>query len=168
MLKLSLGPVLYYWSRDVMFKFYDEIADSRADIVYLGETVCSRRHELRLPDWLALAEMLADAGKEVVLSTQALLESGSDLAALRKLTGNGRFAVEANDIGAVNFLAGEQAFVAGPHLNLYSEDSLALMAQLGARRWVMPLEMGRDALALMQKARPERVQTEVFAYGRRS
>ena len=166
MLKLSLGPVLYYWSRDVMFKFYDEIADSRADIVYLGETVCSRRHELRLPDWLALAEMLADAGKEVVLSTQALLESGSDLTALRKLTGNGRFAVEANDIGAVNCLAGEQNFVAGPHLNLYSEDSLALMAQLGARRWVMPLEMGRDALALMQKTRPERVQTEVFAYGR--
>lgn len=166
MLKLALGPVLYYWPRDVMMTFYDMVAASAVDIVYLGETVCSRRHELRLADWLELADKLAGAGKEVVLSTQALLESGSDLATLRKLTGNGRHAIEANDIGAVHCLAGELPFVAGPHLNLYNDGSTALMAQLGARRWVMPLEMGRDALALMQKARPAGLETEVFAYGR--
>lgn len=165
MLKLSVGPVLYYWSRDVMFRFYDELADSSADIVYLGETVCSRRHELRLQDWLALAGMLADAGKEVVLSTQALLESGSDLTMLRRLVANGRHQVEANDMGAVNCIAGHP-FVAGPHLNIYSEATLGLIGELGARRWVMPLEMGRDGLALMQKARPDGMETEVFAYGR--
>lgn len=166
MMKLALGPVLYYWPRDTMMAFYESMASSPVDIVYLGETVCSRRHELRLPDWLSLAAMLADAGKEVVLSTQALLESGSDLTNLRKLTSNGRFAIEANDIGAVNCLDGTLPFVAGPHLNLYNEDSVALMAQLGARRWVMPLEMGRTALATMQKSRPTGLETEVFAYGR--
>ena len=166
MMKLALGPVLYYWPRDVMMKFYEMVAASAVDIVYLGETVCSRRHELRLADWLELADMLAGAGKEVVLSTQALLESGSDLTTLRKLTGNGRHAVEANDIGAVHCVAGELPFVAGPHLNLYNEDSIALMVGLGARRWVMPLEMGRDALALIQNARPAGLETEVFAYGR--
>ncbi len=166
MMKLALGPVLYYWPRDVMMKFYEMVAASAVDIVYLGETVCSRRHELRLADWLELADMLAGAGKEVVLSTQALLESGSDLTTLRKLTGNGRHAVEANDIGAVHCVAGALPFVAGPHLNLYNEDSIALMVELGARRWVMPLEMGRDALALIQKARPAGLETEVFAYGR--
>lgn len=166
MMKLALGPVLYYWPRDTMMAFYESVAASPVDIVYLGETVCSRRHELRLPDWLSLAAMLADAGKEVVLSTQALLESGSDLTNLRKLTSNGRFAVEANDIGAVHCLDGALPFVAGPHLNLYNEDSVALMAQLGARRWVMPLEMGRAALATMLQSRPAGLETEVFAYGR--
>lgn len=166
MLKLALGPVLYYWPRDVMMKFYEAVAASPVDIVYLGETVCSRRHELRVADWLALADMLAAAGKEVVMSTQALLESGSDLTTLRKLTGNGRHAVEANDMGALHCLAGALPFVAGPHLNLYNEDSLALVAQLGARRWVAPLEMGRDALATMQRELPPGLETEVFTYGR--
>ncbi len=166
MLKLALGPVLYYWPRDTMMQFYEAVADSAVDIVYLGETVCSRRHELRVADWLELADRLAAAGKEVVLSTQALLESGADLATLRKLTGNGRFAVEANDIGAVHCAAGELPFVAGPHLNLYNEDSAALMARLGARRWVAPLEMGRDAVARMRSAQVAGLETEVFAYGR--
>ena len=138
MLKLSLGPLLYYWPRDTVMAFYRDMAASAVDIVYLGETVCSRRHELRLPDWLDLADMLAAAGKEVVLSSQALLESGSDLTTLRKLTSNGRYAIEANDFGAVHLLDGQLPFVAGPHLNLYNEDSVALVAQAGARRWVAP------------------------------
>lgn len=166
MLKLALGPILYYWPRDTVFAFYQQVAACAVDIVYLGETVCSRRHELRLADWLSLADMLAAAGKEVVLSTQALLESVSDVSALRKLTGNGRYLVEANDIGAVHCVPAGQGFVAGPHLNLYNTDSLAVMAQLGARRWVMPLEMGRAGLAEMLAERPDGLEAEVFAYGR--
>jgi hypothetical protein len=58
-----------------------------------------------LNDWIGLARDLADAGKEVVLSTQALLESEADLKALRRLIGNGEFGckLEANDLGAVRF-----------------------------------------------------------------
>lgn len=166
MLKLALGPILTYWQRDAVFRFYDMVAAGPADIVYLGETVCSRRHELRQPDWLALAHMLAAAGKEVVLSTQVLLESGSDVASLRRLTGNGHYLVEANDIGAVHCVPEGAGFIAGPHLNLYNAESLALMARLGARRWVMPLEMGRAGLATMMKTLAPGLETEVFAYGR--
>ncbi len=164
-MKIALGPVQYYWSRSTVMQFYESMIDTPVDIVYLGETVCSRRHELRLPDWLDVAGMLADAGKEVVLSTQVLLESGNDLATLRKITENGRYAVEANDMGAVHCLEGKP-FIAGPYLNVYSGPTLNLLAGLGARRWVMPLEMGREGLAQMQHDRPPGMQTEIFAYGR--
>ena len=40
-MKLSLGPVLYYWQRETLFDFYEQIADTAVDIVYLGEAVCS-------------------------------------------------------------------------------------------------------------------------------
>ena len=164
-MKIALGPVQYYWSRSTIMQFYASMTEAPVDIVYLGETVCSRRHELRLPDWLDVAEMLADAGKEVVLSTQVLLESGNDLATLRKIAENGRYAVEANDMGAVHCLEGK-SFVAGPYLNIYSGPTLNILAGLGARRWVMPLEMGREGLAQLQQDRPSGMETEVFAYGR--
>lgn len=164
-MKIALGPLQYYWSRLATLQFYEAITEAPVDIVYLGETVCSRRHELRLPDWLEIADMLTQAGKQVVLSTQVLLESGNDLAALRKIANNGRYMVEANDMGAVHCLEG-RPFVAGPYLNIYNAPSLSILADLGAQRWVMPLEMGRDGLAQIQADRPCGVQTEVFSYGR--
>jgi collagenase-like PrtC family protease len=164
-MKLSLGPLLYYWSREDTLAFYQAAASWPVDIVYLGETVCSRRHLLRLPDWLALAARLQDAGKEVVLSTLPLIESESDLKVLRKLARNGRYRVEANDYGAVRLLAEAGVpFVAGPTLNVYNPDTLAMLGELGAVRWVPPLEMGRDMLAAMTV--PAGMQTELFAYGR--
>ena len=165
-MKISLGPLLYYWARNEVYDFYDAIARTPVDIVYLGETVCSRRHELRLADWLSLAARLRDAGKEVVLSTQVLIESGADVTVLHKIAANGEFMVEANDMGAVHCLEGKAPFVAGPHVNIYNVPTLQWLAGLGIHRWVMPLEMGRDDLALMQQGRPAGVQTEVFAYGR--
>jgi collagenase-like PrtC family protease len=168
-MKLSLGPLLYYWSREDTLAFYEAALAWPVDIVHLGETVCSRRHLLRLPDWLELAEKFAAAGKQAVLSSQTLIESESDLKALRKVVRGddnaGRFLVEANEWGAVRLLAeARRPFVAGPTLNAYNPDTLALLAQLGAVRWVPPVEMPRDMLATMPV--PEGMETELFAYGR--
>jgi len=164
--KLSLGPVLYYWTREALLGFYANLPHSRLATIYLGEVVCGRRLAMRPADWLGLARDLAQTGVEVVLSTQALIESELDLRAVRDIAENGEFLVEANDMGAVRLLAGRVRFVAGPHLNVYNPQTLAWLAELGACRWVMPVELGRDALALLQRDRPADVQTEVFAYGR--
>jgi len=94
-----------------------------------------------------------------------LLESGSDLALMRRIAANPDYTVEANDMGAVHALQG-QSFVAGPFLNLYNLPTLDIIAGLGARRWVAPLEMSRHSLAHMRAYCPPGMQTEVFAYGR--
>jgi collagenase-like PrtC family protease len=166
MIKLALGPLQYYWPRDTVFAFYQAMAESAVDIVYLGEAVCSRRHELRQSDWLDIARMLQDAGKEPVMSTMVLLESTSDVADMHKITRHTEFLVEAGDMGAVHSLAGQRAFVAGAQLNVFNADTLAWMASLGATRWVMPLEMRQSDLAAILAHKPAGLQTEVFAYGR--
>ncbi|HZP93078.1 MAG TPA: U32 family peptidase [Burkholderiales bacterium] len=165
-MKLALGPLLYYWPKQGVLDFYRQVETSPCDIVYLGEVICSRRHELRLNDWLDLAQRLAGAGKEVVLSSQALLESESDLKWLRRMVANGRFAVEANDLSAVAMAARAGVpFVAGPHINSYNVETLEILARMGAVRWVMPVELSRAALARMQQRRPPPLETEVFVLG---
>ncbi|OGA30340.1 MAG: U32 family peptidase [Betaproteobacteria bacterium RIFCSPLOWO2_12_61_14] len=165
-MKLALGPVLYYWDRDTMLSFYDEMADAPVDIIYLGETVCSRRHLLRLQDYLDIAERLAAAGKEVVISTQTLIESEYDVKTLRKIADNENFRVEANDMGAVRLLANRMPFVAGSTLNVFNPQTLDLLAGLGATRWVMPVEMSREALMSVLRNHQSSIETEMFAYGR--
>ncbi len=165
-LRLALGPLLYYWPRARVLDYYRSMAQAPLDVIYLGETVCSRRRELRPSDWIALADELASSGKQVVLSSQVLLESEPDVKALRHLTDNGRHLVEANDMGAVRLMQGRVPFVAGASLNLFNPASLGLLSDLGAMRWVVAPEISADALAAIQAQRPERMQTEVYAYGR--
>lgn len=62
-----------------MFDFYREIECTPIDIVYVGETVCSKRRSFRHQDWIDVAERLQSAGKEVVFTTLVLLEANSEL-----------------------------------------------------------------------------------------
>jgi len=166
--RLSLGPILYYWSRDEVFSFYQGIAETPIDIVYLGETVCAKRRVMGPDAWLEVADMLQKAGKEVVLSTLTLLEANSELGALRKICNNDRYPVEANDMAAVQMMAGKKRFVTGPAVNIYNSRTLDVLASSGLKRWTLPVELSKATLASLHHDRPEGVETEVFAFGRLS
>ena len=75
-MRLTLGPLQYFWPRERVLAFYREAAGWPLDVIYLGENVCSKRRELATRDWIALAHELAGGGREVVLSSLALLAPG--------------------------------------------------------------------------------------------
>lgn len=165
MFDLSVGPVQYYWPRQTLTDFYADVADSPVRTVCLGEVVCSRRHEMKPEDWLDLARDLRQAGKEVVIGTQALLETEAELRSLRRWVEQGDFMLEANDAAAVRMLAGHSPWVIGLHVNVYSAPALAEYLALGATRWVPPVELSLPAVGQIN-AQGQAVPTEVFAFGR--
>ena len=164
-MKISLGPIPYHWDSARIKQFYREVADLPLDIVYLGETVCAKRRPLHWDDWCQIAEQLTVAGKETVFSTLALSEAESELAALERITGNGRWRVEANDMAAVHLLT-HTSFIIGPHINIYNDKALTFLYELGGSRWVVPVEIGQHQLEHIFRQRPAGMQTEVIAFGR--
>lgn len=169
-MKLSLAPLAYYWARAATLQFYTDAMDWPVDSIYLGEVVCSRRHQLRLADWLSLAASCRDAGKEVVLSSLTLIDNEGDRRQLNKLieaAQAGQFLIEANDFSAVRLAHGlGLPFVAGPHLNVYHEGTLTWIRSLGARRFIPPVELNHDDLSHLQSQRPADMETEVQVWGR--
>jgi collagenase-like PrtC family protease len=165
--KLSLGPVLFNWPPDLWRDFYFRMADEApVDIVYVGEVVCSKRAPFiqdHLPDVVA---RLTDAGKQVVLSTLALVMTDKELTALRALATGHDGPVEANDISAVSLLSG-QSHVIGPMVNVYNEGTLAYLAANGATRVVLNAELPEAAVAVIAgAARQMGVETEIQVFGR--
>lgn len=170
-MKFSLGPVQYFWPKAHMQQFYQQAADSDVDIVYLGETVCSKRRELKFEDYRELALMLREAGKQVCLSTMTLLEAPSELRELRRYCDNGDFIIEANDVGAIGILQEHNLpFVAGAAINCYNQHTLTRLLAMGLSRWVMPVELSHHWLQqLLQQESIMDIrssfETEVFAFG---
>ncbi|TNJ33627.1 U32 family peptidase [Arenimonas terrae] len=170
-MKLSLGPPQYFWPRERTLAFYREAADWPVDSVYLGETVCSKRRELGTRDWISLAFELASTGKEIVLSSLALVEAESELNALNRMLDHGGFLIEANDLTAVQLCRERRLpFVAGPSLNLYNHRALAMLMDDGLRRWVPGVEQGQALIAELLDARRAEggaiPELEVIAWGR--
>jgi len=140
-------------------------------VIYLGETVCSKRRAFSLDQWLGLGRELQTCSQaQIVLSSLTLIEAASELSSLRRLCDNGQLLVEANDMGAVQFMAERKLpFVAGPALNLYNGHALAQLQDSGMIRWVPPVECSAaligDVLEQVRDMDREVPEVEIFAYG---
>ncbi|SEO40781.1 MULTISPECIES: U32 family peptidase [unclassified Pseudomonas] len=170
-MKLSLGPVLFYWDKAQLGNFYAEMSALPLDVIYLGETVCSKRRAFSLDQWLGLARELQTCSQaQIVLSSLTLIEAASELSSLRRLCDNGQLLVEANDMGAVQLLAERKLpFVGGPALNLYNGHALKQLLDSGMIRWVPPVECSAaligDVLEQVREMDREVPEVEIFAYG---
>ncbi len=170
-MKYALGPLLYFWPKQDVEGFYQRAKESDADIIYLGETVCSKRREMKPQHWFDIAKELSSAGKQVVLSTMALLEAPSEINVLKKYIDNGDFAIEANDVSAIQ-MAHEKhiPFIVGPAINTYNAHTLNIFLKQGMTRWCMPVELSREWLnnVLIQcedLGIRNKFEVEVFSHG---
>ncbi|MFA6280494.1 MAG: U32 family peptidase [Bdellovibrionales bacterium] len=146
--KLTLGPLFYNWPPEKKRDFYFRIADEAPiDCVYVGEVVCSKREPFFNPYLDEVLERLEKAGKQVVVSSLALLTLPREMEALREKASGDRL-VEANDVSALQLLKGKP-FIVGPMINVMNEGTLAAMAARGAVRVVFASEMSGKAIGTL-------------------
>ncbi|MBL4614199.1 MAG: U32 family peptidase [Magnetovibrio sp.] len=160
--KLALGPVLFNWKPEVWRDFYFRIADEAdVDTVYVGEAVCSKRTPFYAPHIPDVIERLQEAGKEVILSTLALIMNAREMNELRETTKDAEMLVEANDVSACALLAG-RPHVIGPYVNVYNEGTLKYFTDRGATRVCLPVELGHDAMDALLANTPAELEVQVF------
>jgi collagenase-like PrtC family protease len=165
-MKLTLGPLLYHWPEAKRRDFYFRIADEApVDCVHLGEVVCSKRSPLSEPHLPQLIDRLRAAGKEVVLSTLALVTSPREIAEIEARCDAG-YLVEANDLACIHAIAG-RPHVVGPFVNVFNEAALSYVARLGAVRLVPPPEVSEAGIAVFAR-QAENIDIEVMAFGRQT
>ncbi|MBT3361778.1 MAG: U32 family peptidase [Rhodospirillales bacterium] len=160
--KLSLGPVLFHWEAEKKRDFYFRIADEASvDTVYLGEVVCSKRTSFFAPYVPEVVERLQRGGKQVILSTLALIMSEAEIAQVIDLSENTDMLIEANDIGTAALLAG-RPHVIGPFINVYNEGTLEYLANQGATRISLPWELPSQSLSAVAKSTTTELEAQVF------
>jgi len=166
--KISVAAVPYFWHKQQYLDFYQQVANSAADVVYLGETVCSKRRQMRLPDWIEVANRLIEAGKQPVLSTLTLLEAESELSVLTRIASQADFLIEANDVAAIQVASSlGRPFVAGSAINIYNCQTLSRMIKLGLKRWVVPVELSwSDISPMVEMAQEAGIEVEYQVFGR--
>lgn len=169
-MKLSIGPSLFEWGKQGFKDFYKRMAfETEADIIYLGEVVCSKRYNLEPGEMVELAEELKSSGKEIVFSTLGLVMSDAEIENLKEIVakaGELGLMVEANDMAGISEAEGKP-MVAGPHITTYNPETLDFLTDVGVKRVVFPVELSRDAVTgIISRIAHQAVEKELFAFGK--
>ena len=169
-MKIAIGPCLFEWGKKAIQQFYQRMAfETEADILYIGEVVCSKRYHLSPTEMVDLAKLLKPSGKEIVFSTLGLVMSEEEQESLRQIAKQAATLglwLEVNDTGGLGVGEG-QPMVAGPHINTYNSETLAFLGRVGVGRVVLPVELSHKTMtSIMTAAAEARPEIEVFAFGR--
>lgn len=163
---LTVGPNAFFWTADAVRGLYADLAQSPVARVVIGEWVCSKR----LPFWQdeipGAINALMDAGKEVAVTTLALVTLRRERRQTADLADMG-LPVEVNDLTALRHIPMGVPFWVGPLVNVYNEGSLRWLARRGATRICLPPELPLESIAILcDAARDEGVAVEVWGHGR--
>ena len=162
--QVTLGPLLYHWDAEERRDFYFKIADEApVDCVYLGEVICSKREPYFEDYFYQVADRLRSAGKQVVISTNALVTSPREMADIRKHASEDAV-VEANDVACLQSLHGKP-HVIGPFVNVFNEGAREFVLRNGAFRIVLPVEAPATSIKVLADTPAE---IEVMVFGRQT
>jgi len=167
--ELTLGPNLFNWTPETWRDFYFRIADEApVSVVYLGETICSKRAPLFTDYYATVCKRLGAAGKTVVHSTLGETASLVDRRLVSDVCGMKSDLIEANDASAAFYLRGRPHYI-GPLMNVYNEQTLRFLAGKGAKNICLPIELPYSAITILgAAAEAAGVTIEVQVFGRQS
>jgi O2-independent ubiquinone biosynthesis protein UbiV len=167
-MRISIGPCLFDWGKKGITDFYKKMAfETEADILYIGEVVCSKRLHLSPDELIKLALELKSSGKEIVLSMLGLVMTEEEQAEIRQMAHLAKDAglrIEANDMASIGVGEG-QKMVAGPHICSYNPETLDFLEGVGVDRVVLPVELSAKYISGIFRD-VKSIESEVFAYGR--
>ena len=167
--EITLGPVLFNWTPERWRDFYFHIADEApVSTVYLGEVVCSKRLPFFTPHFEEVTERLIVAEKTVVFSTLSEVMLRHDRKMVEGVCASNDALVEANDASALLYLQGRPHHI-GPFMNVYNEETAAVLGRRGARNFCLPAELPATAIrALCERTQGLGATIEVQVFGRLS
>ncbi|MCA2000033.1 MAG: U32 family peptidase [Hyphomicrobiales bacterium] len=167
-MELNVGPLLFNWPADAWSDFYARLADEApVDRVILGELVCSKRlpfYADRIPQAI---ERLERGGKQVVLTSLALVTLPRERRAAAALLAPDGIEVEINDLTLMRWVEPGWRFSIGPLVNVYNESTLRYLAGQGARAICLPPELPFASVEILGKAAGAAgIGLEIWAFGR--
>ena len=139
------------------------------DRVYLGEVVCAKKKGLSVKDIEVVGKKLEKAGKEVVVSSLAVVSNEDELKLVRDIV-QLPFSIEANDMSVFNVFTASHSplptreIIAGPHITTYNVPSIDFLKSVGVKKVVFPVELSRDSVSYC--IQNTGIDAEVFAHGK--
>ncbi len=165
-MELTIGANQFFWKADPWSDFYTEMSKAPVDRVVLGELVCSKRLPFYADRIPAAVETLIEAGKQVALTSLALITLPRERKQAGELAEAG-VEIEVNDLTMLAYLPEGAAFSVGPLVNVYNEGTLAWLAERGATRICLPPELPLTSVATLAAEGAARgVTVEAWAHGR--
>ncbi len=165
-MELTVGPNQFFWSAEDWSALYRNLATAPVERLVLGELVCSKRLPFYQKDIPEAISTLMDAGKEVILTSLALVTLKRERKMTDELADLGVM-VEVNDLTALANLPNGAAFAVGPLVNVYNEGTLRWLASRGAKRICLPPELPLSSVEVLCATGADLgVEIEVWGHGR--